>query len=410
MNEMAEDKVNDAVDVEPRSLKGTSVPATGGDGEDLIVALQDRVDEDTSLPYLLDLVDLAYGAASTAQLCVLYAGSRLLVWARSQDHTDEFAEFRKLNGIGGEAVEGQVADIILRRDPEYDDKKPNTIRSRRSYYANAMGWFADLDLCTFSGSQMLADARAKGSIKGIAALYAKKQKTITENARKHARTTAATAKREENRRKVDEARRAEEAAQAEANARIAREHAEAEERRRQEKIDAAKAALVEDVPLAPPPVTVEPEPTADATAGDTHDNPAPEFLSRDEGEPTNKGEPTADADTEHAEADAEDAGQPQPAPLADILDYLGNVRRDDRGWRLAEVASVMIHGDGIYPDPDLKVRAPISVIVQIVDGTPGDKPTRHTIVDFDLCIQAVVKLIEERRLVAELTAQKHAAD
>lgn len=267
---------------------------------DLRDLLQDRRRPDVSLDQVLNYIDLAFDSVTTALLCILYAASNLLIWSRA--HQDEFREFIQREELGGETAEAQIADYLLNRDSNLEHI---VNRTRRLAYANAIFWFADEELCPFSGQQAITEALRLGRVEGIAALAAKKKRL----AARKSRTTAAT--------------------QARVNQR--REERAAEDR--------AKVAALAQPLVMEPPVTV----TAEL------ENLPPPGHHREM-------EPDARDDAEEQAGTDSDA---EATPLTNIdLNRLRALPRDDRGQSLAREVKLLLARRRIPPTTEMQPRAP----------------------------------------------------
>jgi len=101
-----------------------------------------------------------------AQLFAFHAAVPVLEFARA--NPGDFRLYCQDRSVRGDLPETQVAELMIQNDPEADAIS----RERRAEYGNAIGWFADRNLCPETDAEKAVQlAIQKGRIKGIAEAY-----------------------------------------------------------------------------------------------------------------------------------------------------------------------------------------------------------------------------------------------
>jgi hypothetical protein len=408
----------------PVPLEG-SLPSTARD-------ILDEVPD--TLADLLEYAGSAHDIVGTSQLRSLWAYSRLLIWARRNEA--EWRVYVQDNKIGGESFETQVADIIQRRDPDFKRETQNT--TQRAEWGNAMAWFCDPELCPFIGvDQAVKEAAQKGRIGGIAKLYREK------NA-KQSRTARATAAKQRKAAEKAAAEAAKQAADREKAAQTAREYAERlrAQREQHEREEAERAvvlvnALSGEAPaLVPPTIVVIDEkindpPIADevvaeeTAVGTGADEITSEKINNppiaDEVVDDEADEVVTDAhgrtEAEHEAAierfNREKAQGIWPAWVWEE-GWLGNGEPDEDdfdaflrapdaggdiiGWKLNQRVRQVLEAADVKPIPDHKARAPVAVVLEVVDPDTMEV-SRYPLINRDTTIADTLMVIEQYRYV-----------
>jgi hypothetical protein len=126
--------------------------------------------ETLTLEELVHAMQNAWTRFRDAQLYAFCVGAPVLTWARENEA--DFDIYCRRHRIVGDALETRVVELMLAEDGDSEAIS----RERRAEYGNAIGWFADRELCPESDpDKAVALARKKRRISGIAQEYRDKK-------------------------------------------------------------------------------------------------------------------------------------------------------------------------------------------------------------------------------------------